>query len=70
MRLLIMLHNISATRPETAKSFDEIKCICCIDEKELYLAIKELLDYGYIIENNGYYYLSSLGISVVRSIFT
>ncbi|NHV46014.1 MAG: hypothetical protein HA493_05225 [Candidatus Verstraetearchaeota archaeon] len=70
MRLLIMLHNMSAICPEAAKSFDEIKCNCCIDEKELYSAIRELLNYGYIIEKNGYYYLSTLGISVVRSIFT
>ncbi|MCC6013100.1 MAG: hypothetical protein LM593_01890 [Candidatus Verstraetearchaeota archaeon] len=70
MQLLITLHNMSAVRPESAKSFDEIKCNCCIDEKELYLAIRELINYGYIIEKNGLYYLSSLGISVVRSIFT
>lgn len=70
MRVLIILHNLSAINATSAKRMEELKPICCMNEEELYFAIRDLLTHGYICECNGAYYLNSLGISVVRSVYT
>lgn len=70
MRVLIILHNVSAINVKSAKKIDELRNICHLNEDELCFAIRELLNQGYICEHEGAYYLNSLGISVVRSIYT
>lgn len=70
MRVLIVLHNLCAINVKSAKKMEELKQVCCMNEEELYFAIRELLVHGYICECDGAYYLNSLGISVVRSVYT
>ncbi len=70
MRLLLTMHSISAVNTDSAKRLDDLRSFCDLHTDELQQAVKELLSHGYIVERDGAYYLSSLGISVVRSVYT
>ena len=70
MRLLIAMHNISSVDPTTAKSLDELKIASGMSEPELQNAVRELLSYGYVESLGAAYYLSRLGICVIRSVYT
>lgn len=70
MRLLIAMHNISSVDPVTAKSLDELRIASGMSEQELQNAVRELLSYGYVESKGTAYYLSRLGICVIRSIYT
>ncbi|MGQ9759628.1 MAG: hypothetical protein ACUVQ5_03530 [Candidatus Methanomethylicaceae archaeon] len=70
MRLLLIMHSISAVSSDSAKRIDDLISFSDIHGNQLQEALKELLSHGYILEKNGAYYLSSLGISVVRSVYT
>ena len=70
MRLLLTMHNISAVNTDSAKMLDDLRYFSDLHNDELRVALSELLSHGYVVERDGAYYLSSLGISVVRSIYT
>ena len=70
MRLLLTMHNISAVSTESAKRLDDLRGFSDLKNHELREALRELLSHGYVVEREGAYYLSSLGISVVRSVYT
>lgn len=70
MRLLLTMHNISAVSTDSAKKIDDLRSFSDLQNDELREALRELLSHGYVVERDGTYYLSSLGISVVRSVYT
>lgn len=70
MRLLLTMHSMSAVDPNSAKRVDELVGLSGMSEKELEKALGELVSFGYVIRKDHIYYLSSLGISVVRSVYT
>lgn len=70
MKLLIAMHNISSVDPTTAKNLEELKVASGMSEIELQRAISELLSYGYVESRGTAYYLSRLGICVIRSVYT
>ncbi|MCX8181708.1 MAG: hypothetical protein N3D12_01185 [Candidatus Methanomethyliaceae archaeon] len=70
MRLLLTMHNISAVNTDSAKRIDDLRSFSNLHNEELREALRELLSHGYVVERDGTYYLSSLGISVVRSVYT
>lgn len=70
MRLLLAMHNLSAVSSEFAKRIEDLRAFSDLRDNELEGAVRELLSHGYIHERGGMYYLSSLGISIVRSIYT
>jgi predicted transcriptional regulator len=61
---------MSAVDPNSAKRVDELVGLSGMSEKELEKALGELVSFGYVIRKDHIYYLSSLGISVVRSVYT
>ncbi|MDI9644800.1 MAG: hypothetical protein QFX35_06240 [Candidatus Verstraetearchaeota archaeon] len=70
MRLLIAMHNTSSIDPATAKSLEELKLASGIPDQEIRRAIDELMTYGYVECRGTTYYLSRLGICVIRSVYT
>jgi|GEM_PF-844692 len=70
MRVLILLHNISAVDYSSAKRVEDIDGLSGMSEQELQNALDELASYGYVLRRDGLYYLSGLGISIIRSIYT
>ena len=70
MRLLLTMHNISAVNTDSAKRMEDLRPLSDLKNDELREALRELLSHGYVVERDGMYYLSSLGISVVRSVYT
>jgi predicted transcriptional regulator len=70
MRVLLCMHNMSAVDANNAKKAEDLTGHCDMDYNDLEKALCELVDFGYIVKKDHIYYLSSLGISVVRSVFT
>ncbi|MDD1766294.1 MAG: hypothetical protein LUQ00_00035 [Candidatus Methanomethyliaceae archaeon] len=70
MRLLLTMHSVSAVDPNSAKRVEELIGFSGMSDKELEKALGELVSFGYVIKKDQIYYLSSLGISVVRSVYT
>jgi len=70
MRLLLTMHNVSAVDPNSAKNMEELISMSNMSDKDLEKALGELVSFGYVIKKDHIYYLSSLGISVVRSVYT
>lgn len=70
MRLLIAMHNISSVDPTSAMSLDDLKIASGMSDPELQSAIRELLSYGYVESKGTAYYLSRLGICIIRSVYT
>lgn len=70
MRLLIAMHNVSSIDPATAKSIEELRVASGMSDQELQRAIDELITYGYVECRGTTYYLSRLGICVIRSVYT
>lgn len=70
MRLLIAMHNISSVDPTNAKRLDELRIASGMSDPELQNAMNELLSYGYVESRGTAYYLSRLGICVIRSVYT
>ncbi len=70
MRLLMVMHSMSAVSNDSAKGSEELATICGMSGGELDSALRELIQYGYVLQSDHLYYLSSLGICVVRSVYT
>ena len=70
MRLLLTMHSVSAVDPNSAKNMEELIGMSNMSDKDLEKALSELVSFGYVIRKDHIYYLSSLGISVVRSVYT
>jgi predicted transcriptional regulator len=70
MRLLLTMHSVSAVDPKSAKNIEELISMSNMSDKDLEKALSELVSFGYVIRKDHIYYLSSLGISVVRSVYT
>jgi predicted transcriptional regulator len=64
------MHSVSAVDPISAKRVEELIGLSNMSDKDLEKALGELVSFGYVIKKDQIYYLSSLGISVVRSIYT
>jgi predicted transcriptional regulator len=70
MRVLLCMHNMSAIDANSAKKTEDLTCYCNMGYNDLEKALCELVDFGYIVKKDHIYYLSSLGISVVRGVYT
>ena len=70
MRVLLCMHNMSAVGLNSAKRIEDLTEVCGLSYADLEKALKELTDFGYVIKGEHIYYLSSLGITVVRSVYT
>ena len=70
MKLLITMHNMSSTNQPSALNFNELTGVSGMSYDELLKALNELVCYGYVVKSGSTYYLSRLGISVIRSVYT
>lgn len=70
MKLLLTMHHASAVDIGSAKKVEELNMISDIPKSEMAGALEELVSYGYVVRKEMLYYLSNLGISVVRSVYT
>lgn len=70
MRLLITMHNASVVDAGSAKNAEELNSLLNLPKGELTKALDELVAYGYVELSSLGYYLTKLGISVIRSVYT
>jgi len=64
------MHNMCAVNPDSATKSDALTGLCGLDHGDVEAALGELVNFGYVVRKDHIYYLSSLGISVVRSVYT
>jgi predicted transcriptional regulator len=70
MKLLIAMHNMSSVDQLSAMNFNELTGVSGMSYDDLSKALNELVCYGYVVKSDSTYYLSRLGISVIRSVYT
>jgi|APFre7841882590_1041340.scaffolds.fasta_scaffold236114_2 predicted transcriptional regulator len=70
MKLLIAMHNMSCITQASALNMTDLKGVSGFSGEEVNKAIEELVCYGYVEKSDSTYYLSRLGISVIRSVYT
>ena len=70
MRVLLCMHNLCAVDQKSAKKAEDLTTLCNLESNDMEKALSELVSFGYIIKKDYIYYLSSLGITVVRSVYT
>jgi hypothetical protein len=70
MKLLIAMHNMSSVDQPSALNVNELTGVSGMSNEELNKALDELVCYGYVVKSDSTYYLSRLGISVIRSVYT
>jgi predicted transcriptional regulator len=70
MKLLIAMHNMSSIDQPSALNFNELTGVSGMSYDDLVKALNELVCYGYVVKSDSAYYLSRLGISVIRSVYT
>lgn len=70
MRVLLCMHNMCAIDPNSAKGTDDLTGLCGLNHGDVETALGELVNFGYVVRKDHIYYLSGLGISVVRSVYT
>lgn len=70
MRLLMTMHHASAVDIGSAKKVEELNLISDMPKNEVAGALDELVSYGYVVRKDSLYYLTNLGICVVRSVYT
>lgn len=70
MKLLLTMHHASAINLGSAKNLEELNMIADIPQGDMRGALEELVTYGYVVRSDKLYYLSNLGICVVRSVYT
>lgn len=70
MRLLIAMHNSSSVDRDSALNAGDLTGVSGMSGDELNRALAELVSYGYVEKTDSTYYLSRLGISVIRSVYT
>jgi predicted transcriptional regulator len=69
-QVLTLLYNLSAVDKSSAKPVEELERFSKMDKSEIADVLRKLAEDGYVSAIDNSFYLTNLGVVVVRSLFT